>query len=107
MNGAALAEAKNLSLRQVAIETSQRSGFAGTPGQVADQLVHWVRNGASDGFNISPYLVPTGLDEIVDWLIPELQERGAYRTEYSTSTLREHLGLRPPLTRRATSEAAG
>ncbi|MDV8008295.1 NtaA/DmoA family FMN-dependent monooxygenase [Rhodococcus sp. IEGM 1318] len=103
----ALAEAKNLSLRQVAIETSQRSGFAGTPGQVADQLVHWVRNGASDGFNISPYLVPTGLDEIVDWLIPELQERGAYRTEYSTSTLREHLGLRPPLTRRAASEAAG
>jgi hypothetical protein len=69
--------------------------------------VRWVRHGASDGFNISPYLVPTGLDEIVDWLIPELQERGAYRTEYSTSTLRGHLGLRPPLTRRAASEAAG
>ena len=95
-----LAEAKNLSLRQVAIETSHRSGFAGTPGQVADELTRWVRQGASDGFNISPYLVPTGLDEIVDWLIPELQERNSYRTEYTGSTLREHLGLRPPLTRR-------
>ncbi len=95
-----LAEAKNLSLRQVAIETSQRSGFAGTPGQVADELTRWVRRGASDGFNISPYLVPTGLDEIVDWLIPELQERHSYRTEYTGSTLREHLGLRPPLSLR-------
>ncbi|MGY4099468.1 NtaA/DmoA family FMN-dependent monooxygenase [Nocardia sp. R16R-3T] len=96
----ALAEAKNLSLRQVAIETSQRSGFAGTPGQVADELTRWVRHGATHGFNISPYLVPTGLDEIVDWLIPELQERGSYRTEYTGTTLREHLGLRPPPTRR-------
>ncbi|MGC0362460.1 FMN-dependent oxidoreductase (nitrilotriacetate monooxygenase family) [Rhodococcus sp. 27YEA15] len=103
----ALAEAKNLSLRQVAIETTTRSGFAGTPGQVADTLTHWVRQGASDGFNITPYLVPSGLDEIVDWLVPELQDRGAYRTEYTASTLRGHLGLRDPLTRRGPSEAAG
>jgi len=96
-----LAEARNLTLRQVAIETSQRTGFAGTPGQVADELTRWVRRGASDGFNITPYLVPTGLDEIVDWLIPELQERNSYRTEYTGSTLREHLGLRPPLSRRS------
>jgi FMN-dependent oxidoreductase (nitrilotriacetate monooxygenase family) len=96
----ALAEEKKLTLRQVAIETSSRFGFAGTPGQVADELTHWVRRGASDGFNITPYLVPTGLDEIVDWLIPELQERGSYRTAYTGTTLREHLGLRPPLTRR-------
>lgn len=95
-----LAEAKNLSLRQVAIAVTERSGFAGTPGQVADELTRWVRHGASDGFNISPYLVPTGLDEIVDWLIPELQERGSYRTAYTGTTLRDHLGLRPPLTRR-------
>ncbi|MDH6286532.1 alkanesulfonate monooxygenase SsuD/methylene tetrahydromethanopterin reductase-like flavin-dependent oxidoreductase (luciferase family) [Rhodococcus opacus] len=96
----ALAEAQNLSLRQVAIATTQRSGFAGTPGQVADELTRWVRSGATDGFNISPYLVPTGLDEIVDLLVPELQERGTYRTEYEGSTLREHLGLRPALSRR-------
>jgi alkanesulfonate monooxygenase SsuD/methylene tetrahydromethanopterin reductase-like flavin-dependent oxidoreductase (luciferase family) len=100
----ALAEAKNLSLREVAIETSERSGFVGTPGQVADELAHWVRAGATDGFNISPYLVPGGLDEIVDWLVPELQERGVYRTEYTSTTLRGHLGLREPLTRRQGAE---
>ncbi|WP_019930899.1 NtaA/DmoA family FMN-dependent monooxygenase [Nocardia sp. BMG111209] len=96
----ALAAEQKLSLRQVAVATSFRSGFQGTPGQVADELTRWVRHGATDGFNISPYLVPTGLDEIVDWLIPELQERGSYRTAYAGTTLREHLGLRPPLTRR-------
>ncbi|MBY6412532.1 NtaA/DmoA family FMN-dependent monooxygenase [Rhodococcus sp. BP-252] len=100
----ALAEAKNLSLRQVAIETTARSGFAGTPGQVADELTRWVREGATDGFNISPYIVPGGLDEIVDWLVPELQERGSYRTEYTSTTLRGHLGLREPLTRRTSGE---
>jgi FMN-dependent oxidoreductase (nitrilotriacetate monooxygenase family) len=107
----ALAEARSLSLREVAIETSERSGFVGTPGQVADELARWVRAGATDGFNISPYIVPGGLDEIVDWLVPELQERGVYRTEYTSRTLRGHLGLREPLTRRevTTSEnsAAG
>jgi len=88
-----LAEAKNLSLRQVAIETSARSGFVGTPGKVADELTRWVRAGATDGFNISPYIVPGGLDEIVGWLVPELQERGAYRTEYTSTTLRGHSGF--------------
>jgi FMN-dependent oxidoreductase (nitrilotriacetate monooxygenase family) len=103
----ALAEAKNLSLREVVIETSERSGFVGTPGQVADELTRWVRAGASDGFNISPYIVAGGLDEIVDWLVPELQERGVYRTEYTSTTLRGHLGLREPLTRRQNTETDG
>jgi FMN-dependent oxidoreductase (nitrilotriacetate monooxygenase family) len=103
----ALAEAKNLSLREVVIETSERSGFVGTPGQVADELTRWVRAGASDGFNVSPYIVPGGLDEIVDWLVPELQERGAYRTEYTSTTLRGHLGLREPLTRRQNTDTDG
>lgn len=96
----AVAESKRLTLRQVAIELTARFGFAGTPGQVADELTRWVRHGASHGFNITPYRVPIGLDEIVDLLIPELQDRGAYRTSYTGTTLREHLGLRPPLTRR-------
>jgi FMN-dependent oxidoreductase (nitrilotriacetate monooxygenase family) len=103
----ALADAKNLSLREVVIETSARSGFVGTPGQVADELTRWVRAGATDGFNISPYIVTGGLDEIVDWLVPELQERGAYRTEYTSTTLRGHLGLREPLTRRQNTETDG
>ncbi len=45
------------------------------------------------GINLTPYLVPSGLDDIVDELIPALQERGSYRTEYPGSTLRENLGL--------------
>ena len=61
-------------------ETSQRTGFAGTPGQVADELTRWVRADATDGFNISPYLVPGGLDEIVDWLVPGTA--GAWRLSH-------------------------
>ena len=68
------------------------------------KLARWVRAGATDGFNISPYIVPGGLDEIVDWLVPALQERGVYRTEYASTTLRGHLGLREPLTRRHSDE---
>lgn len=45
------------------------------------------------GINLTPYLVPSGLDDIVDELIPALQERGSYRTEYPGTTLRENLGL--------------
>jgi FMN-dependent oxidoreductase (nitrilotriacetate monooxygenase family) len=103
----ALAEAKNLSIRQLAIETSARSGWIGTPEQVAERLIHFVRSGAIDGLNISPYIVPGGLDDIVDLLIPQLQERGAYRTRYTGSTLREHLELPPVRSRhqRADSEA--
>ncbi|NAZ74775.1 NtaA/DmoA family FMN-dependent monooxygenase [Kineococcus sp. T13] len=96
----AVAEENKFSLRELVIHNSSERGFSGTPSQVADELTHWVRTGASSGFNISPYLVPSGLDEIVDQLVPALQERGAYPAEYVGTTLREHLGLRPPLTRR-------
>jgi hypothetical protein len=48
-----------------------------------------VRHGAVDGFNVTPYLIPDGLDDIVDLLVPELQERGVYRTAYTGTTLRE------------------
>ena len=67
---------------------------------IADRIVQYVDAGAVDGFNVSPYLVPEGLDDIVDGLIPELQERGVYPTEYVGSTLRENLGL-PALGERA------
>ncbi|MGY4922228.1 hypothetical protein [Streptomyces sp. 900105755] len=63
-----------------------------------------MRHGAVDGFNVTPYLIPGGLDDIVDLLVPELQERGVYRTEYTGTTLREHLGLRAPLTHRSAPE---
>ena len=69
-------------------------GHVGTPSGLADKFAHFVRHGAVDGFNVSPYIIPHGLDDIVDLLVPALQERGAYPAEYHGTTLREHLGLR-------------
>jgi hypothetical protein len=73
------------------------STFTGSYTAVADQLAEYARVGAVDGFNISPWLIPTGLDDIVNHLVPELQERGVYPAEYRGSTLREHLGLETPV----------
>jgi alkanesulfonate monooxygenase SsuD/methylene tetrahydromethanopterin reductase-like flavin-dependent oxidoreductase (luciferase family) len=97
----AVAEAKRLSLRDTVIELGPQRGHAGTPSGLADRFAHFVRAGAVDGFNVSPYLTPDGLDDIVDRLVPALQDRGIYRTSYEGATLREHLGLRHPHTRRA------
>ena len=78
--------------------------FTGSYTEVADRLAEYARTGAVDGFNISPWLIPTGLDDIVNHLVPELQERGVYPTEYAGSTLRENLGLETPV--RTADEAA-
>jgi FMN-dependent oxidoreductase (nitrilotriacetate monooxygenase family) len=89
-----LADTKKLSIRQLVLEVVPRQhAFVGTPGQVADDWARYVRDRAVDGFNISPHLVPASLDEIVDKLVPELQDRGVYRTAYDSTTLREHLAL--------------
>jgi N-acetyl-S-(2-succino)cysteine monooxygenase len=69
----------------------------GTPAQIADIMEHWFRNGAADGFNVMPAWLPGSLNDFVDLVIPELQRRGLFRTEYEGMTLRENLGLpRPP-----------
>lgn len=95
-----LAEGENLTLRQLIGKLGGGRGhrtFAGTPEQVADELIGWVEQGAADGFNImSPYL-PGGLEIFVDRVIPILQERGRFRTDYEATTLRGHYGL-PDLT---------
>jgi FMN-dependent oxidoreductase (nitrilotriacetate monooxygenase family) len=89
-----LAEQRGLSIRELVLEVSPaHSQFVGTPGQVADQWAHYVRTRAVDGFNLTPHLVPSALEDVVDKLVPALQERGAYRTAYEGSTLREHLAL--------------
>ncbi|WP_159798267.1 LLM class flavin-dependent oxidoreductase [Puerhibacterium puerhi] len=102
----AIAEEKQLSIRELVIHTASERGFVGTPASVAEELVRWVRTGAVDGFNISPWIVPSGLDDIVDKVVPELQERGAYPAAYVGDTLRDHLGLRAPSTGRP-AEARG
>ncbi|AMM21388.1 F420-dependent methylene-tetrahydromethanopterin reductase [Frondihabitans sp. PAMC 28766] len=103
----ALSESKRLSIRELVIEIGTRRGFAGTADSIADELVPFSREHVVDGFNITPWLVPSGLDDIVDKLVPALQERGVYWTEYPADTLRENLGLRPPLTRRGDVPATG
>ncbi|MFI6684671.1 LLM class flavin-dependent oxidoreductase [Streptomyces sp. NPDC050485] len=93
----ALSEAKGLSIRQTVIENTGRQSFIGTPGDVAAQLDAFVQSDAADGFILIPHLTPGGLDDFVDRVVPLLQERGAFRTEYTGSTLRSHLGLRTPV----------
>ncbi|QLE71423.1 NtaA/DmoA family FMN-dependent monooxygenase [Streptomyces rectiverticillatus] len=93
----AVSEDKGLSIRQTVIETTARQSFIGTPASVAAQLDEAVTAGAADGFVLVPHLTPGGLDEFVDRVVPLLQERGAFRTEYTGATLREHLGLPLPV----------
>ncbi|MFD9125535.1 NtaA/DmoA family FMN-dependent monooxygenase [Kitasatospora sp. NPDC059571] len=92
----ALAEAKNLSVRELIIEVTGRQSFIGTPLQVAEALNEFVQTDASDGFILAPHLTPGGLDEFADTVVPLLQERGVFRTEYEGETLRDHLGLGAP-----------
>lgn len=68
----------------------------GTPEQVADVIERWFRAGAADGFNIMPPAYPAGLEVFVEQVVPELQRRGLFRTEYQGTTLREHYGLDQP-----------
>src|SRR3546814_21127180 len=69
-------------------------------------MEEWYRDKACDGFNIvAPYL-PGGLEGIVDLLVPELQRRGLFRTEYEGTTLRDSLGLPRPVNRFFASGAA-
>src|SRR5262249_54864856 len=70
--------------------------FAGTPEQVADLIADWFTDGAADGFNIMPPLLPAMLDVFSAEVIPLLQRRGLFRTAYEGKTLREHYGLAWP-----------
>ena len=70
--------------------------LVGDPVQVADTLQQWHEERGADGFIIQPAVLPGGLDDFVDLVVPELQRRGIYRTEYEGKTLRDNLGLKRP-----------
>ena len=79
----------------------------GTPKQVADEMEHWFKDGAADGFNVMPAYLPGSLKDFVDLVIPELQHRGLFRKEYEGMTLRENLGLPKPINRHHLQRLAG
>ncbi|TMR07349.1 LLM class flavin-dependent oxidoreductase [Actinomadura soli] len=95
-----LARDENLTVRQLIGRLGGGRGhrtFAGTPEQIAATIEHWFTAGAADGFNVMPAVLPSGLEAFVDHVVPLLQARGLFRTEYTGTTLREHYGLpRPP-----------
>jgi FMN-dependent oxidoreductase (nitrilotriacetate monooxygenase family) len=88
-----LAAAKNLSIRDLMIEVTARQNFIGSATSIAESMNTLVQEDASDGFILVPHVTPGGLDEFADKVVPLLQERGVFRTDYSGSTLRDHLGL--------------
>ncbi|GEE02747.1 nitrilotriacetate monooxygenase component A [Gordonia spumicola] len=100
-----IAAAQGLSARETVATAIARGGLVGSPETVADQLDELVQNDAADGVILAPHITPGGLTPFVDRVVPILQERGVYRTDYEGSTLREHLGLAHP-DRVATQEAA-
>jgi FMN-dependent oxidoreductase (nitrilotriacetate monooxygenase family) len=91
-----IGEAGNLSLREVAKQVFDRAVFVGTPTHVADEIDRYVQADACDGFILGSHVSPSGLDEVVDRVVPILAERGVFRSEYDDGTLRENLGLAPP-----------
>jgi alkanesulfonate monooxygenase len=70
--------------------------FKGSAKQVADLMERWFLEKACDGFMIAAPVVPTGLERFIRLVVPELQRRGLFRTEYQGRTLRDNLGLARP-----------
>ncbi len=90
----ALARREKMTLRDLYNITAAARGhwvIYGTPKRIADTLEEWFVGGLSDGFMILPPYFPGAFDDFVDLVVPELQQRGLYRTEYAGATLRDHL----------------
>jgi alkanesulfonate monooxygenase len=90
-------------IRELYQDVAGMGGFClvGTPAEIADVMQDWFEQEACDGFNITPTHLPGGCEDFVEMLAPELQRRGLLRTEYAGRTLRENLGLKPPVNRHA------
>lgn len=107
---AEIAHREQLTIRQLLPRLAVSRGHMvvfGTGEQIADQMEHWFQNGAADGFNILPPLNDDGIDDFATQVIPHLQRRGLFRTEYTGTTLRDHYGLTRPPSPHRTSATAG
>jgi alkanesulfonate monooxygenase len=97
-----MARRKNLTIRQLYLAVAAGNGHyvaVGSAQQIADVMEHWFTQDAADGFNYVPAALPGGIRDFVDLVVPELQRRGLFRTEYEGATLRENLGLPRPVNR--------
>jgi alkanesulfonate monooxygenase SsuD/methylene tetrahydromethanopterin reductase-like flavin-dependent oxidoreductase (luciferase family) len=106
----AAARAEQLSIRQLYQRFSATRGHCsvvGTAADVADLMSDWFSKGAADGFNVMAPILPGGLDDFVNLVVPELQRRGLYRTRYEGPTLRDNLGLKKPISRYVREKAKG
>jgi FMN-dependent oxidoreductase (nitrilotriacetate monooxygenase family) len=93
-----LAVKNDLTVRELLLRNGgAHRQVVGAPDQVVDDIEHWFRNGAADGFNLNFDVFPSGLELFVAHVVPELRRRGLFRTEYTGTTLREHLGLNWPV----------
>jgi alkanesulfonate monooxygenase len=95
---------EGLTIRQMYLRFAGARGqrsLIGSASQIADSMAEWFLNRGVDGFLIQPSHLPGGLEDFITLVIPELQERGLFRTEYEGTTLRENLGLPRPVGRYA------
>jgi len=84
-------------LRQLYLRYERgRKTIKGTAKDIADTMEHWFRAAACDGFMMQFHVMPGGLKEFVEGVVPELQRRGLFRRDYEGKTLRDHLGLKRP-----------
>jgi alkanesulfonate monooxygenase SsuD/methylene tetrahydromethanopterin reductase-like flavin-dependent oxidoreductase (luciferase family) len=94
----AMAEREGLTIRQTYERVASSLGhpvFKGSPTDIADQIEDWYTSRACDGFVVQFPILPRGLADFVDLVVPELQRRGIFRKDYDGQTLRENMGLAP------------
>lgn len=104
-----MARREKMTLRDLYNVTAAARGhwvIYGSPRRIADILEDWFVNERADGFVVMPAHFPGAFDDFVDKVVPELQQRGLYRKEYSGTTLRDHLGLERPLPHREAERPA-
>ena len=104
------ARERNMTLRQIARHTAAGTGhrvLVGTAEYMADELETWLKQDAADGFNVICNYYHQPFEDFTRLVIPELQRRGVFRTEYEGTTLRANLGLRVPQNRYTEARMAG